>query len=229
MKIFIIFIWGLLEALSLFFLNCYFEKRTTISYYDEKKEKNTKDFDIDLLEKKNIIIIILFSAVAGICGYFTYNNVVSYWDIIKLLIAYIGISVATIIDYKVQLIPNYLVLIMCVARFMLMICELCFRREEAKYLILGSFISAILVFVILFILSIISKNGIGMGDVKILTAMSFLCGIYCVLNTMIGALLICVLVSMGLILSKKKSIKDKIPFGPFIYLGYVIVIFLGAY
>lgn len=167
--------------------------------------------------------------MAGISGAFVFESAASKLDMIKVFLAFAGLSAAAIVDYKVKLIPNLIVGIMLCTRVVLLIPEFILRREEFAKILGNSVLSAVIVFAILFILSVVSKNGIGMGDVKILTALGFLTSLYSVLNTMIGALVLCVLMSMALILAKKKKMKDKIPFGPFLFLGYCAALVLGAY
>lgn len=164
---------------------------------------------------------------AGICGLVSYTDVAFALDSIKLLAAYVGLSMAAYIDYKVWLIPNVIAAGMGGFRLLLFLPE--FLLQRGKYAALNSVAGAVLTFGTLFLLSVVSRGGLGMGDVKLLTALGFLCGLYVVLNVLIGALFLCVLAAMGLILAKKKKAKDKLAFGPFLFLGFLIAIFLGAY
>lgn len=206
------------------------DEETNVDIVNSENDKCIEDSYINgKISRKEIIEIGIFILLAGIISYVVSGNVNSYIDLVKLIIGYIGLSIAASIDYRVKLIPNVIVLALMGSRILLVIFEYIFEREEWIYSIGSSLLSAVIVFVVLFILSVISKSGLGMGDVKLLTALAFLCGIYSVLNTMIVALIICVLVAMVLVLSKKKKMKDKIPFGPFLLIGYIITMCLGAY
>lgn len=44
-----------------------------------------------------------------------------------------------------------------------------------------------------------------MGDVKLITAQAFLCGVYSVMNTLIFGLLACVVAAIILVLSSKRE------------------------
>ena len=66
----------------------------------------------------------------------------------------------------------------------------------------------------------------GFGDVKLMGAIGLFFGwrsmiVISVLSFLIGAIL-----SIALIVSKKKSVKDYIPFGPFIVISTFIMIFV---
>lgn len=196
--------------------------------YKRKKSRDEKT-EVLIYGKKEIIQGTVCSAIAVMAGVIVAGSIGFWTDSLKLLIAFAGLSAAAIIDYKIQLIPNVLVLAMMAARLVVFIPEFILRRDEIISIMIGSILSAVIIFVVLLILSFLSREGIGMGDVKIFTATGFCCGVYAVLNTMLMALILCVLVSLGLIAMKKKKLKDKIPFGPFIFIGYLVTLILGAY
>lgn len=208
--------------------------RKNEKYCFETNTESESEADKERSRTKKISRVQLLEAciyTAGICAIAVVvsENIKTYIDFGKLMIGYIGLTIAASIDYKIKRIPNMIVLGIMGARVGLIIFEYIFERENWLSLIGSSVLNAIIVFIVLFILSVISKSGLGMGDVKLLTALAFLCGMYAVLNTMIVALLICVLVAMILVISKKKKMRDKIPFGPFLLIGYIITMFLGAY
>lgn len=149
-------------------------------------------------------------------------------SIVCLMIGYVGISVAAIVDIKDQRIPNYIVGAILCAGAVVVVIQLILSPAMWREILVGTVASGVLVFIVLYVLSVISRDGLGMGDVKLFTAIGFLCGAYESLNIMVYALLSCVLVSMFLVLTKKKKMKDKIAFGPFIYIGYIIVLLLGV-
>ena len=246
MKYLLVCLSGIVEAVCFLIYILTIKKSKKYCGIKEKSSKSDKLENIDVkdnedgeyieedsikgkISTKEIIEIGMFTLLSCVISYVVSGNIDSYIDLVKLIVGYIGLSIAASIDYRVKLIPNVIVLALMGIRILLVIFEYIFEREDWVYSIGSSLLGAVIVFVVLFILSVISKSGLGMGDVKLLTALAFLCGIYAVLNTMIAALIICVLVAMVLVLSKKKKMKDKIPFGPFLLVGYIITMFLGAY
>lgn len=185
--------------------------------------------EIELNKKAASLYGAACAVLAGVCGYFTDMRLGNYCDAAKLLAVFTALSMASIVDYKIKKIPNHLVLALLGARVVLFLPELVFYRDVARDSAIGSFFGGALVFIVLFFLSVASKSGIGMGDVKLLSAMGVMLGFYAVLNTLIFSLLGCVLAAMALVLSKKKNLKDKIPFGPFIFFGYIATLLMGAY
>ena len=81
----------------------------------------------------------------------------------------------------------------------------------------------IVCYLLLTIANKIAKGGIGGGDIKLLTATGFMVGIYVVFEVLIYALVSCILYTIFKIIIKKYNAKEHFPFGPFIYMGFVIM------
>ena len=80
--------------------------------------------------------------------------------------------------------------------------------------------------VLFYALARLTKDGIGMGDVKIIAAMAWILGLFDTLIVVLFALLICAGVSVVLLARKKKDKSDAVPFGPFLFLGYILMLLL---
>ena len=70
-------------------------------------------------------------------------------------------------------------------------------------------------------------NGIGFGDVKLAAAAGLLIGWPDIALSLLLAFIVGAIVGGGLMLFKRKTIHDAVPFGPFIAVGITIVFFLG--
>lgn len=167
--------------------------------------------------------------LAGVAAFFVYRYASGWFAIIRLLVMFVAFAAAAIVDLLVHKIPNILVVIVLLARGIIWIPEIICQPSHWLQTIAGSVISMLAAFILLLILSKLSRGGLGMGDVKLITAQAFLCGVYSVMNTLIFGLLVCVVAAIILVLSSKKGMKDAIAFGPFLYIGYVISLFLGAF
>ena len=82
---------------------------------------------------------------------------------------------------------------------------------------------------ILFLASVLSKGGIGGGDIKLMAVSGFVLGYKLVIvGFFIGAVLASI---FGIVISKGKreNLKRKIPLGPFLAVGMTVSIFVGKY
>ncbi len=125
-------------------------------------------------------------------------------------------------DLKYGIIPDKVVFPAVFISFLYLILN-------TKYLILSNLASAIGACAFFLILFLITKGkGMGFGDVKL----SFLLGLIVGFPKIILALYLAFLTGaiLGIILiiwRKKRSIKDTIPFGPFLILGTILALFYG--
>ena len=71
---------------------------------------------------------------------------------------------------------------------------------------------------------ILHKDGMGMGDVKLLGAIGAFTGLKGVIFSIFFGSLIALIISFILIFLRKKSIKDQVPFGP--YLSFACIIYI---
>ena len=178
---------------------------------------------------KGRLCIGIFILAALLCGYQTAWMVQSVFDVIKVFLVYVIFSLSVLTDLKFYRIPNIFPITLIVGRIVLFIPEYFCRKEVFLDLLKESLLGGTISLIILLIVSLISKGGFGMGDVKLLAAEGCMMGLYGVINTLLYALVCCAAGALLLLVSHKKTLKDKIPFAPFIYAGFVICVAMGGY
>lgn len=130
---------------------------------------------------------------------------------------------AMIIDFKTHLIPNYLIIGSFGLWAVLSVLEFIFVRDTFNYTILAGIVGGIGCFVILYILSRLTHGGIGMGDVKLISAAGLYLGLFGAMLSLMFSLILCAIVSAVLLITKHKNKNDSVPFGPFVFFGYMIM------
>lgn len=166
------------------------------------------------------VVLLVLSGIAGFRVAVTANSAVA---LTELCASYLAVLGAAVIDYKLHIIPNYIPISLVAVRLLCLVYEFFFTTQALEYL-LSSLLGGILCFVLLMIAGKLSKGGIGKGDVKLITALGFTCGLMKVFTSLLISLVICVVVSLLMVFLKKKTFKDHMPFGPFIYAGFLIVL-----
>ena len=73
----------------------------------------------------------------------------------------------------------------------------------------------------------VSKNGVGMGDVKLVGALGFYLRTYTLMGVLIVSLVSIALYGLFKVFTKKATTKDEIPFAPFIAFGVTTCMILG--
>lgn len=138
---------------------------------------------------------------------------------IKFAILFSVLVVITLIDLKHQIIPDSLNFII----FILGIFNLAinFNITSIYSSILGLFIGG----GILLLIAIISNGAMGGGDIKLIASLGFLFGLKKILLIIFLSFILGAVISIILLVFKIKNRKDFIPFGPFIAVSTVIVVF----
>lgn len=88
-------------------------------------------------------------------------------------------------------------------------------------------VGMVVAFVLLFLIIFLSKGGMGMGDLKFFSLLGWVFGWELFLLLFLLATGYGTLISIGLMTMGKVSRKSKIPFGPFISLAALTVLFYG--
>ena len=150
-------------------------------------------------------------------------NVIKYILIVPILISIF------IIDYKHQIIPNRLNLTL----FELgLVFTLLFGFNNvmiAADMLLGLLAGGGIFLLITLVGGLIAgKEAMGFGDVKLMCGLGLLFGFTKIIIITLLSFLIGAIISIILLISKKKKKNEYIPFGPFIILSTLIVIFVPS-
>ena len=82
-------------------------------------------------------------------------------------------------------------------------------------------------FVLFLLIFILSKGGIGGGDIKLIGVFGFVLGIPRIFLNMFISFVLGGIISVILLMFKKKKRKDPIAFGPFLIIGFLVSLFWG--
>ena len=141
-----------------------------------------------------------------------------------LLVKYIFLTavlvVVTFIDLEFYLIPDRIVLFALIGGLPLNLIV----RDLTIVSALSGILSAS---GLLLILAIVSRGGMGGGDIKLAAVIGFYLGWPSGLFSVLLACLLAGFLGMILLMTRLKKRKDAIPFGPFIVVGTLITVFWG--
>ncbi len=98
-------------------------------------------------------------------------------------------------------------------------------RESIWFNYLFSGFFAVSIFGLIILLS--RGRAMGLGDLKLVAALGLIFGWPDILMVLFLAFIIGALISVIFLLLKKKSMKDMVPFGPFLVMGAVLTFFFG--
>ena len=141
------------------------------------------------------------------------------------LLIIIGYIVA-VSDIKEKRIPNSLVLAMLLGWAMIMVPQLFLQTDSAIALLADSALGFAIGGGMFFLVYILSRKGLGGGDVKFMAATGLFLGVFGILPAMLCGTVLASLFGFVLIILKKIGRKDTIPLAPFLYVGILTTIYL---
>lgn len=180
--------------------------------------------------KENIIMFLLVCFMLLLCVVFLYvyykNTLL---DNIKLISILAVLCPAAYSDWNKHIIPNKLLLGALCLRILLFVFELVFNISNALQYGASELISAVVIFILGFLCSLIIKGSVGMGDVKLISIMALFLGASGIVCAVFASLLISFIYCLIALIARKKHKKDIIPFAPSLLLGTYISICLFGF
>lgn len=177
--------------------------------------------------------ILIISALLMVCAAFTMWRLMigtqSVINILKLSIALLCLVGSGCVDFIEHRIPNLFPLVMAVGAILLLTLGCLTGQEGAFAYIVSSVFSAAVSAACLTVASLLSRHGIGAGDIKLIAALALMGGVYVICGTLFFAMVACAITSIILLATKKKTIKQSVPFGPFVLIGYMITICMSMF
>lgn len=132
-------------------------------------------------------------------------------------------------DYQEFRIPNKLILYGFALRIPLLIAEIIVQTNSVLAILINELIAIVGATIVCIACMFLSRGSLGMGDLKLLMFMSAFLGVEGICYTMFVSIFFSAITAIGLLIFKKKSRKDAIPFAPFILAGtFVCLILTGV-
>lgn len=183
--------------------------------YKEFFKSLKSDFKIDFLFTG--IFLILFNCIV----YFLDNTLSMY----LYMIVSFALSIVFSVDARFRLIPDETHVIICLAGIINLFANL---GNWWNYL-LGALIGGAIFWGLgLLSLVIFKKEGMGFGDVKLMASLGFLFGIKNILVITLVSFVFGALIGGAMLILKKDDNDGYIPFGPFIVIAAIILMFVPA-
>lgn len=145
--------------------------------------------------------------------------------LLRVLLLVFG-YVAAAGDLKDKRVPNRLVAVMAGAWVLVIVPQLLLRTEETLFLAFSGLAGFLLAGFIFLAVYLISRKGLGGGDVKLMAVSGLYLGFGGVLPTMLYGSVMAALTALVMIALKKITAKDSIPLVPFLYVGMLLTLFI---
>lgn len=189
-----------------------------IRYFRQKEEP---------LSKKQTVVLAAVSAVvlAAIAVFFSLTALPHEWSVHSLLRTF-GVLIfswfAAVIDLKYKVIPNKLSLCMLILGVLSIGIEIAMAPVYWKYTLMNALIGAGIAGGIFLLANLVSKNGLGMGDVKLMALIGLYLGLEGALGAAMWAMVTAALAGGIMMAVKKAKLKTELALAPFFFLGTLV-------
>lgn len=212
-------------TLILLVLMNYYLKRDFIPSYESFNQGNTAF----LPSKPLYILFLLVIFIAGIVSFgaqYYYSS--DYVKAAKIATLVLMLLLVAYIDYKSRIIPEKVLLAGVFLRFVFYLIEMSVDVKETLAILIADSIGIMFGCGFLLLGALISKDSIGMGDVKMYGVIGLFCGYSGTLASIVFSLFLCFIASIILLLFKKKDRKYKLPLAPFVFAGTLLAVISGS-
>ncbi|WP_195986083.1 A24 family peptidase [Clostridium sp. D33t1_170424_F3] len=128
-------------------------------------------------------------------------------------------------DAKNKLVPNRLVLVMLGGWMLAMTPQLFWQIEKTLPVLLSGVLGALLGGAVFLTVYLMSRHGLGGGDVKFMAVAGLYLGVQGVLPTMLAGSVLSAVIGLGLVLAGRMDRKGTMPLIPFLYIGILLTTF----
>lgn len=171
-------------------------------------------------------VSLFFLIVGGICGYLIGENASDLINAIKILVAMVCVVGSACVDFCEHRIPNFYPGFLAIASILMLILGVVTEQDGAIAYITSSVFSAVACLLILTASALLTKGGIGAGDIKLLCALALAGGVDIICYTVFIGVMLCAIVAAIMLITKQKVLQDYLPFGPFLCVGFVATIII---
>ena len=148
---------------------------------------------------------------------------------VRVLAALACVGAGALVDLFRRRIPNVCSLLLLASAAVCTALDFLLARETAVGLLISGLLGGLGLLAVLSLCRLISRGGIGLGDITLVSALGLVLGLYGGLATLLYAQVAAVLAAVVLLAAKRAGWKDAMPFAPFLWVGLLVCLVLGTY
>lgn len=197
-------------------------------YLDGEKEKGSEGAFTLSARRMGLLLLIGLLAAGGMIAVLNGVYHLPLLERLKRLVLVLSIYPAAVIDARLRKLPNPFLLFTLGARVVLLLIELAVDASAAWNTLKDCLLGAVILAAFFLLMLLVFKGSIGMGDIKLFGLIGLYKGIWGSVQAVFYALVVSFVVAIVLLIARKKSRKDSIPFGPSIAFGAFLASMLSG-
>jgi len=181
------------------------------------KKYKIKEYKIAVYSAGFMIVMIAWLAICA--------GDLSVHSLLKTAMLLVLSYIAMVFDIDTKRIPNTIVLIMITGWMLLLLPLIVFDTDSGIRQLTDSIFGLLAGGGLFLLVYIISRKGLGGGDVKFMAAVGLYLGLTETVPAILYGTVLAALTGAVLILLKKIGRKDTMPLAPFLFIGIIITVF----
>ena len=197
----------------------------------EYKKVFSRDFYKEYLKNAKPKYLLMVIVVVAYIALLYFNGLTI--DTIKFMFLIPMLIIAFMVDYKLQIIPNRLTLTIFELGLVFTFAETLLNINVGINIFVNNLLGMLVgggIFLLITLIGgiIAGKEAMGFGDVKLMGALGLFFGWLNMILISVMAFLFAAIVSIIILISRKKKMNEYIPFGPFIVVASMIPMYLST-
>lgn len=197
----------------------------------EYKKVFSRDFFKEYLKNTKPKYLLMIIVVVAYVALLYFNGLTI--DTIKFMLLIPMLLIAFLVDYKLQIIPNRLTLTIFEFGLIFTFVETLLNTNLGINIFINNILGMLVGGGIFLLITLIGgvlagKEALGFGDVKLMGALGLFFGWVNMIIISVMAFLFAAIISIIILISRRKKINEYIPFGPFIVVASVIPMYLST-
>ena len=196
--------------------------------FRQNDTQKIKDFLIITYHKKYCVFCVAILTISILT--YIYSFFVSDATFLKAFMnaeVILWLQVLGLIDLREKIIPNRLIITGIIFWAILTLIEIFIAHTSWQQLLLFSLAGAGVCGGVLFIIALIVKSALGMGDVKLFFVIGLLYGLSNTYSILLFSVFVMAIISIVLLIMKKVTRKTAIPMAPFVAFGFLLNVLMG--
>lgn len=173
------------------------------------------------------VILLCAAATGGALGGWVTSETASLTYQVRLLTALVCVGAAAAVDLFLRRIPNLCSLILLAVTAVCTGADLLLKGETMA--LISTLLGGLGLLACLSLCRLISRGGIGIGDIKLVSTVGLTLGLYGGLAVLLYAQVAAVLAALALLITKRAGWKDSMPFAPCLWVGLLLCLILKTY
>lgn len=148
---------------------------------------------------------------------------------VRMLVLLVGLAAITVADVRTGVVPYLYLAVLAAVRLVAYVPELLVDARATLLVVRGELVTALIIVVLLGLVRLTQRGGLGWGDIWILALLPLFLGPRLALLSILASFVVAFGFSLWALISRRKSRRDSFPLAPAILVGVTTVLVYATF